>query len=178
MEGEIINVWAYTNCPEVELFVNGKSAGKLTVKPNCHGEWQIPYVPGEIKAIGYIDGKAVVEDVRTTTGKAVALAMKLENSVVANGKDIAIISCYAVDSEGREVPTASPFVSFNCNSLGTVVGTGSANTDIVPVTSTERKMFNGRITVAVKVKDTEGILKVYAQSDNLKTSVLDIEMSI
>ncbi len=178
MEGENINVWAYTNCSEVELFVNGKSAGRVEVKPNRHGEWQVPYAPGEIKAVGYIDGKEVITDTRITTGKPVALGMKLENTVKANGRDIALISCYAVDSEGREVPTASPYVSFNCNSLGTVVGTGSANTDIVPVTSTERKMWSGRITVAVKVKDIEGTLKVYAQSENLKTGVLDIDLSV
>ena len=86
-------------------------------------------------------------------------------------------ACYALDDEGREVPTASPMVSFNCNSLGTIVGTGSANTDVAPVTSSERKMWNGRITVAVKVKDMEGTLKVYAQSENLKNAVLDIELN-
>lgn len=176
MEGEIIDVWAYTNCSEVELFVNGNSFGRVEVKPNRHAEWKVPYAPGEIKAIGYMDGKEVATDIRTTTGKAVSLGLKLENIVKANGMDIAVISCYAMDEEGREVPTASPVVSFNCNSLGTIVGTGSANTDVIPVTSSERKMWNGRITVAVKVKDLEGTLKVYAQSAYLKTAVLNIEL--
>lgn len=177
MEGEIINVWAYTNCNEVELFVNGTSFGRVEVPSNRHAEWKVAYTPGEIKAIGYEDGKEVVSDVRITTGKAVSLGMKLENTVKANGRDIALISCFAMDDEGREVPDASPLVSFNCNSLGTVVGTGASNTDIVPVTSTERKMFSGRITLAVKVKDIEGTLKVYAQSENLKTGVLNVELT-
>ena len=177
MEGEIIDVWAYTNCSEVELFVNEKSFGRVEVKPNRHAEWKVPYAPGEIKVIGYIDGKEVATDSRTTTGKAVSLGMKLENTVKANGMDIALVSCYAIDAEGREVPTSSPLVSFNCNSLGTIVGTGSANTDVTPVNLSERKMWNGRITVAVKVKDIEGTLKVYAQSENLKTAVLNIELS-
>ena len=177
MEGEIINVWAYTNCNEVELFVNGKSHGRVEVKPNRHAEWQVPYAPGEIKAVGYADGKEVITHIRTTTGSAVSLGMKLENTVKANGQDIAVISCFALDKEGREVPTASPLVSFNCNSLGTVIGTGSANTDIVPVTSSERKMWSGRITAAVKVKDIKGTLKVYAQSEGLKTAVLDVELN-
>ena len=177
MEDEAIDVWAYTNCNEVELFVNGVSFGKVEVKPNRHAEWKVPYNPGEIKAVGYIDGKEVITDVRTTTGKAVALGMKLENTVKANGMDIALISCYCADEQGREVPTASPTVSFNCNNLGTIVGTGSANTDVTPVTSSERKMWNGRITVAVKVKDVEGTLKVYARSEGFKTGVLDIELA-
>lgn len=177
MEGEVIDVWAYTNCSEVELFVNGKSFGRVEVKANRHAEWKVAYAPGEIKAVGYIEGKEVATDIRTTTGKAISLGMKLENTVKANGMDIALVSCYALDDEGREVPTASPMVSFNCNSLGTIVGTGSANTDVAPVTSSERKMWNGRITVAVKVKDMEGTLKVYAQSENLKNAVLDIELN-
>ena len=176
LEGEKINVWAYTNCEEVELFLNGESLGRKNVGNNCHVQWQTAYHPGVIKAVGYNQGKEVIFKTRHTTGNAEQLMLKIENSIKANGKDVAVISCYAVDSDGSEVPDASPLVSFNSNRLGTVIGTGSDNTDIVPVTSTLRKMFSGRITVAVKVGEETGILKVYAHSQGLKSAVLNIEL--
>ena len=94
----------------------------------------------------------------------------------ANGVDVAVVTCYCVDSEGREVPDASPFVSFNANSLGKVIATGSDITDHNPPHITNRKMRAGRITAAVRVGTTAGDLKVYANAENLDIGVLTIKL--
>ena len=51
-EGEAIPVWVYTNCEEVELWQDGRSLG--TVRPGLygHGEWQVIYTPGCLRAEG------------------------------------------------------------------------------------------------------------------------------
>ena len=176
-EGEKIRVVAYTNCDELELFLNGKSLGKKTIEKYGHGEWQVPYEAGTIKVEASKNGKVVCFDEKETTGKAVKLNLKLDNKIeVANGKDIAVVTCYCTDSEGREVPDASPFVDFNSNSLGAVIGTGSDNTDHNPVYETSRKMYAGRITVAVKVGNEAGELKVYAKAENLDSAVITIPL--
>ena len=90
--------------------------------------------------------------------------------------DVAVITCYCTDEDGLEVPDATPFVSFYTNGLGNVIGTGSSNTDHNPPHLPERKMYAGKITVAVKVKDKHGSLKVYADSENLDSAVLTIEL--
>lgn len=177
-EGEIIRVFAYTNCEELELFHNGVSLGKKQIEKYGHGEWQVEYQPGTIEVIGRNNGEIVCSDKAETTGMPEKLNLKLENTVnEANGKDIAVISCYCTDREGREVPTASPYVSFNANGLGKIVGTGSDNTDHNPVYESRRKMYAGRITVAVQVGTVEGELKVYANAENLKCGVLTIPLS-
>ena len=177
LEGEIIKVWAYTNCDELELFLNGKSLGKKVIEKYGHGEWEVPYEPGTIRVEALKDGKVVCFEEKTTTGKAVKLNLKLDNKIeIANGKDIAVITCYCTDREGREVPDATPFVNFNSNSLGTIVGTGSDNADHNPVYETSRKMYAGRITVAVKVGNTTGDLKVYANTENLDSAVITIPL--
>jgi len=176
-EGEIIKVWAYTNCDELELLLNGSSLGKKIIEKYGHGEWLVEYQPGVLSVEGIRDGKVVCKDERTTTGKAEKLNLKLENKIEnANGTDIAIISCYCTDSNGIEVPDASPYVRFNTNSLGTIVGTGSDNTDHNPVQLPERRMYAGRITVAVKVGTREGHLKVYASAENMADGVLTIDL--
>lgn len=177
MEGETVSVWAYTNCSELELFLNGRSLGKKTIEKYGHGEWQVKYEPGTLTVKAGNNGKVECTQTVETTGKAEKLMMKLDNKISsANGRDIAIITCYCVDSFGREVPDAAPYVNFHTNELGTVIGTGSDITDHNPPMLTSRKMRAGRITVAVRVGNKKGDLKVYADAENLDTGVLTVKL--
>ena len=92
------------------------------------------------------------------------------------GKDIAVISCYIVDKDGNEVYDAENVVSFSCNELGSIYSTGSDVTDHSTLFSPIRKMRAGRIGVALKVKEKEGELKVYAKSDGLIDATLSINL--
>ena len=102
--------------------------------------------------------------------------MRLENTVRPNGRDVAIISCFCLDKDGREVPTASPTVYFSANELGQVLSTGSDICDHTPLLSPVRRMRAGRISVAVRVKDRVGDLKILATSDGLDDAVLTISL--
>ena len=177
-EGEPVRVVAYTNCEELELYINGKSLGKKQIEKYGHGEWMVKYIPGELKVEARNNGITVCTDTRATTGKATALKLTLDNKITeANGVDVAIITCCCIDEEGMEVPDSSPFVSFNTNGMGRVIGTGSDITDHNPTQLTERKMYAGRITAAVQVGKMPGELKVYAHSDGLDTAVLRLTLS-
>lgn len=176
-EGELINVWAYTNCDETELFLNGKSVGRVKTGRLKHGEWNVAYERGLLEAVGYIDGIEVVRDKVETTESAVSLNLRLDNEILyANGKDIAIITCYCTDIKGRIVPDATPNISFYSNSFGKIIATGSDVCDHTPVTSPDRKMRAGLCTVAVKVGKIPGILKIYASACGLKNAYLKIEL--
>ena len=177
-EGELIKVVAYTNCSEVELYLNGKSLGKQQIEKYGHGEWIVDYAPGELSVQARNNGVTVATDTKVTTGKATALRLIPENKITqANGTDVAIITCICTDEKGAEVPDSTPFVSFNTNGLGKIIGTGSDNTDHNPVNLTERKMYAGRISIAVQVGKTPGVLKVYANSEHLDSAVISIPLS-
>ncbi len=60
-EGQPIDVWCFSNCQEVELFLNGQSLGRKTMKRNSHLQWPVKYEPGTLSAKGYSDGKLVAE---------------------------------------------------------------------------------------------------------------------
>lgn len=110
--------------------------------------------------------------------KTYALRLIQDNATsCANGADIAVITCFCVDENDIEVPTASPYVSFCTNGLGTVVGTGSSVSDHTPVNLSERRMYAGKITVAVRVGNKKGTLRVFASADNLNDASLDIELN-
>ncbi len=177
-EGQEVEVQIYNNCEEVELIVNGETQGKQRMEKYSRGRYSVIYEPGEVTAIGYIAGKEVARETLKTTGKPVALKLELQNKedIVANGVDIAVIHCTAVDEKGLTVPTAAPFVSFKTNGLGSVIGTGSDNTDHIPPACPDRRMYAGVIAAAIKLSKEEGTLSVYAEAEGLKTARIDITL--
>ena len=182
--GEPVKVWAYTNCHEAELFLNGKSLGRKQVERYKHLEWFVEYEAGKLEAIGYDEsGKAIANDVKETAGAPVALKLRLENKMKTID-DIAIITCFAVDSEGRIVPNASPTVEFHTNDYGRIVGTGSDVCDHTPLCSPVRKMREGYIGVSVgvsslkgRVLSKSGDVEVYANAEGLRGAKLTITLS-
>lgn len=178
-EGEEIRVVVYTNCEEAELILNGKSLGRHAVEKYGHAEWKVPFAPGRIEAVGYRAGKEVARDVRETSGPGVRLELSLMNheGVRANGRDIALVSCRVLDAEGREVPTATPYVAFITDGRGTVCATGSDQTDHTSVFLTERRMYAGRATAAVRAGGEAGAMRVWAEADGLLPATLTIPLA-
>ncbi len=76
-EGVAIPVWCYTNCAGVELFLNGRSLGARTVGERMHVSWDVPYEPGELRAVGRAEGKDV-ECAIATAGEPAALGVALD----------------------------------------------------------------------------------------------------
>lgn len=177
-ENEEIEVVVYTNCDEIELMLNDQSICRMAVPPFTAVHQKVCYKPGVLKCIGYRKGELAAQHERQTTGKPERLLLHLDNDPPkANGQDIAMITCCCVDENGLEVPDAMPFVRFDTNALGKVVGTGSDVSDHVPVNCPDRRMRAGRIGIAVKAGKTAGKLQVFAQAENLIGAVLEIPLS-
>ncbi|MBQ3058110.1 MAG: DUF4982 domain-containing protein [Clostridia bacterium] len=177
MEGQSINVTIYTNCEEVELFCNNESLGKKTIERYGHGEWNVPFTPGTLTAKGYCNGKLCAEHTRTTTGKAEKLILSLDNSLSANGRDIALFTCQCVDKEGNIVPDACEFVSFSTESPAVIIGTGSDHCDHNNVTLPQRKMYMGKISVAVKPAKNQEEITLTAYSENCGYAFVTVKLS-
>ena len=165
MEGQPLPITVYTNCEEVELLLNGESLGRQTVERYGHGEWSVPYTPGRLEAVGYRGGEAVARHTRETTGRAERLRLTLDNDFVANGRDLALFTCECLDAEGRAVPDASEFVRFSAEEPATLIGTGSDHCDHNRVTLPERRMYMGKIRIAVKPARGQERMTLTAMSD-------------
>lgn len=174
LEGQEIFVPIYTNCDELELFLNGRSLGRKTIEKYGHGEWWVPYEKGSLTAVGYRIGKAVAKDERKTTLKAARLKLTLDNRFSFNDNDIALFTCECLDENGDPVPDASKYVTFSVNAPAKIVGTGSDNTDPISVTANSRKMYMGKISIAVKAAATQEKLVLIAQSDSCDRGMITI----
>ena len=163
MDNCIIDI--YTNCDETELFLNEKSFGKQSIDKYCHGSYSIEYYPGKLKVIGYKNGKNVCKDECVTSGIAKKLRLKLENSFEMNGVDLALFTCECTDENDIFVPDAAEYVCFSTDENAEIVGTGSDARDHKCVSLSERQMFAGKISVAVKPKFGAETFSVYAKSN-------------
>lgn len=152
-EGKDIDVWAYSNCDEVELFVNGKSAGKQKMEKNGHLSWNVKYQPGTLKAIGYKNGKKILTEAIATTGKAEKVTLKKERY----GK-ITIVTVEMRDKKNRIVPTACCPININVSGDAKIIGVGngdSAWNDTERPTDADAqqfkmKTFNGLAMIILK----------------------------
>jgi beta-galactosidase len=128
-EGQDIDVWAYSNCKEVELFLNGKSLGRQTMPHDGHLAWQVKYAPGTLSARGFgADGKVIAETKVETTGEPAAVQLAPDRSNInADGEDVRVIKVSAVDADGRFVPIAQNLVHFELTGVGRILGVGNGD---------------------------------------------------
>lgn len=175
------NLYTYTNADEVELLVNGKSAG---VKKNDRTDinrrniiyWEnIPYGKGgKVIAIARNNGKEVARHQLETTGKATALKMVIENpnDWKADGMDLQYVKVYAVDSKGRVVPTTEGEVTFEVSGEAKLIAVdnGDHYTDEL-FSGNTKKLHKGFVMAILRSNQTGGEVKIKASCKGLKSVV-------
>ena len=171
-EGDSIKVHCYTNCEEVELFLNGKSIGKQKAIPYSKLIWPLIYQPGKLEARGYKAGKVITKDIVETTTAPAQVALNSDvNTLKADGCDVAVIRVAIKDAKGRAVPTADNLVHFSIEGPGRIIGTGNGNpSSHEPDKATQRMAFNGYCIVLVQTNKQAGEIRLKASSEKLKGS--------
>ena len=195
--GETIPVYAYTNCEEAELFINGKSMGRkvkgqdkanmivnfLRYEPKSFDSpyslrWDVEYQPGEVKIVGYNDGKAITEKTLKTAGKPAKIKLSVDRSTIdADGRDLSYVTVEIQDKEGNFCPLANNQVYFDVNGAGKIVGVGNGNpTSLESFQDSKRKVFNGLALVILNSNEGEaGTISLKAKSKGLKSASIVVE---
>ena len=172
-EGQAIEVWCHSNCEEVELFLNGRSLGRKTMKPNSHLAWTVNYAPGTLLARGYKGGKEVITDQVETTGEPASVQLSPHKSTIkADGEDVCIVTVQANDAQGRFVPTAANEIAFEVAGPGRIIGVGNGDPsshepDQFMAGGWKRSLFSGLAQVIVRSTGQPGEIILTATSPNI-----------
>ena len=127
-EGTEIRVDALSNCEEVELFLNGASLGKQTMKRNSKLSWKVKYAPGIVTAKGFTGGKMIAEAKIETTEKAAQIQLLPNRTTInADGEDVSVFTVSALDAQGRAVPVAANKINFEVSGAGKILGVGNGD---------------------------------------------------
>ncbi len=178
--GKTVPVWAYTNAKDVELFLNGKSLGTRSYDPmgkTLHLQWDVPYQPGELKAVAKdAKGKVIATDIVRTSGQPASIELKPEaKSLKADGKDLVYIAVNILDAAGNLVPDADTEVAFTVTG-GEIAGVD--NGDAMSYESyrgSKRKAFHGKCLLIVKAEH-KGTIRVQARSTDGKLLAKDVTL--
>jgi len=177
-EGQEIEVWAYCNQENVELFLNGASLGSQVVKKNSHLAWRVKYVPGVLEARATGGGKVVLTKKRETAGTAAKIVATADRTrITADGRDVAVIQVSIVDAQGRPVPTADNKVNFEVSGPAAVIGVGNGDPSCHESDhATERSAFNGLCMAIIQGRRGDaGAISVNVSSPGLQPGTVAIQ---
>ena len=186
-EGEVTPVFCYTNYPEAELFVNGKSQGRVKHSTKNHLDryrlrWMnVRYEPGELKVVAYQGGKAVAEHTVRTAGKPHHLELTADRPELkatpldAAGRptadpDLAFVTVRVVDKDGNLCPDADAQLSFKVAGRSARFNSacnGDA-TSLEPFTQPTMRAFHGELVVVVEATATPGAATLTVSAPGLK----------
>ena len=180
-KGKVTPVYCYTDYPSGELFINGKSQGKITKNPKERLDryrlrWNdVKYEPGELKVVVYdANGNAAGEEIVKTAGKPADLKLEAwtaNENLQANGDDLAFVTVSLTDAEGTLIPQADDQLTFEVTGAGTfeAVCNGDA-TSLESFKQPTMKLFSGQLVVVVRSAQKAGTLTLKVSDAKRKLS--------
>ena len=177
-EGEEVELWAYSNCDEVELVVNGKKLGRQQMPKNGHLKWKATYQPGKVVAYGYKNGKRTMTQTIETTKPAYKTVLKADRQeLTADGRDVAVVTVAVQDQKGRVVPDACPLLTFTLEGNGRILGAGNGDPMYLGADHPKEKdcktftipAFNGLAQVLVQSGEKPSAIVLRCQGEKLQT---------
>ncbi|MBR4577176.1 MAG: DUF4982 domain-containing protein [Clostridia bacterium] len=131
-EGKPVELVVFSGAEEVELLVNGRSAGRKKVcfeKPlPCSVRFETVYEPGTVEAVSYRNGKEVSRDRLTTAGEPAAIELIPEKKTMqADGHDLIYVQAVIRDRNGTVVPNALVRLTAEVTGCASLAAFGSGN---------------------------------------------------
>jgi len=175
--GQAIDVWAYTNCEEVELFLNGQTQGMRKKEGDAlHLEWHLTYAPGTLKAVGRrAGGEELTAEVRTAGAPARIRLQADRSRIAADGNDLSFVTVKIVDQEGTLAPLADNQVQFRISGPGRIAGVDNGlQTSHDSFQADYCKAWNGLCLAVVRSSGQAGQITLEASSDGLEGAAIEI----
>ncbi|MBQ9576082.1 MAG: DUF4982 domain-containing protein [Muribaculaceae bacterium] len=181
-EGKVTPVYCYTDYPSAELFVNGKSQGRITKSDTARLDryrlrWRdVVYQPGELKVVVYDEqGRKAGQQIVKTAGKPRKLLLEPERkTIAADGNDLAYVTVSLVDKSGTLCPDAANRLQFTVTGAGTYRAACNGDaTSIEPFTQPQMSLFHGQLVVVCQAGKQPGVmtLTVKDPATGMKASV-------
>ena len=192
--GQVTPVYCYTDYPTAELFLNGKSQGKITKNPQERLDryrlrWNnVKYEPGELKVVVHdAAGNAAGQQIIKTAGQPAALKLDVWTAHMgtdpvcalnATADDLAFITVSLTDADGTLIPYAADQLMFEVTGAGTfeAVCNGDA-TSLESFKQPTMRLFNGQLVVIVRAANHSGTLTLKVTDTHLAISkTVDIQV--
>jgi hypothetical protein len=169
----------YANCDTVELFLNGQSLGSKSAaasRPVPLYTWDVPFKPGELKAVGTRAGQTV-EDRLVTAGALARIELAADRTqLAADGRDVAFMEVRLVDAKGVPVPNTNVLCTARVTGAGRLLGFDNGDQrDMTPLASPSRNTRQGRALALVQTARKAGPITVAISAPGLPEAQLALQ---
>ena len=177
-EGKQTRVDVYSVDEEVELFVNGLSAGRKPAGETAKNKtsFEVTYQPGTIEAVGYNAGKETGRTSLKTSGAPAALRLTVDRAEIHREfGDLASVTVEVLDQDSCVVRWADPEVSLEVTGAGELIAVGSANPMSEELYVGDKlKSWNGLLMAVVRSSGQAGEIILKASADGLTATEIKL----
>jgi len=176
---DMARITVFSNCDEVELFLNGTSKGRLPINTDASPRvWNFEFEPGEIKAVAYNKGQQVAVDEMKTAGDPVKVVLAAERSSVQNTwEDVVYVTATIVDKDGVLQPNADRKLTFKVSGPGTLLAVDNGSTTShESYKSNERTTSKGHAVALIQASANSGKITVSVSADGLEGSQVTLDV--
>jgi beta-galactosidase len=138
----------------------------------------VVYEPGELKAVGYKDGKSIGEATMRTAGAPATIRLTPDRKeLAATGEDLCYILVEALDNKRTLCPLADNLVRFKIDGPAQIAAVGNGDPmSVEPFQADYRKLFFGKAMLILRTKDGQGgAVHVTAESDGLTSGETTVQ---
>ena len=179
-EGQAISVNVFTNCEEVELFLNNRSLGikKMADFQNRTINWQVPFEAGTLRAIARTSGKELASFGLKTTGSPVRIAAKSDvKSLKGDKQDLGHIWVALCDEAGNTVFSAENEIICEVKGPARILGMEDSNPrNIEDYKDNRQNAFHGKLLIYVQSLDTSGKAVISLSSPGLQGTTVELNI--
>lgn len=179
-EGQSLQIAIYSRCDTVRLELNGKVIGEKPVSEatKLTARFDVPYAPGELRALGLVNGKIVATKTLQTAGVPKKIKLTADRSTIrADRNDLSYVTVEVVDTEGRRVPDAEIPVQFSVSGAGELAAQGSgAPNKPASFRTPQCTTFQGRCLAILRPTGSPGKITLRAKAKGLEADGVTIHV--
>lgn len=180
-EGQNISVNAFSNCEEVELFLNNKSLGtaKMADFQNRTISWDVPFENGTLRAVAKNGGKEVASYELKTTGSPVTITARCDKkSLKADRQDLAHVFINICDEEGNTVYSADNEITCEITGPVKLLGMEDSNpSNIEDYKDNKQHTFHGKLLIYLQATDKVGKVTIKLSSPGLNDEIIELNVT-
>jgi len=179
-EGKPLQVRVFTKASRVRLELNGKNIGEkqLSSEDKYIAEFEVPYQPGELKAIALENGKEIAAKILKSPDDPASIRLVADrNTIKADRNDLSFIKIEVIDGDGNLVPQDSISIKLTLSGNGELAASGNANPkDLQSVNNSTISTYKGCAQAILRPFATVGTITLKAESDGLKTGEITVQV--
>jgi hypothetical protein len=177
---EPMEVEVYSDAPEVELLLDGRSIGRRPAGADhrYRAVFEVEYAAGRLEAVAIRDGEAAERSALQTASPDRRLILTPERvGVAVDGRDLGFVAIEVVDADGIRATDADVEVELQLEGPGVLQGFGSA----APLTEesfadARHRLYDGRALAVIR-PTAAGRITVTARAAGFEVVSVDVEAS-